>query len=103
MAMDGHPEVIRFVSGPWSDPIAHRAFVEQRTRGPYPSGLGYWVVCQGGEPLSFLGWVLLIPADGTRREIEIGWLLLQTEWRQGFATEAATPVLWHAFVTLELP
>jgi RimJ/RimL family protein N-acetyltransferase len=103
LAMDSDPEVIRYVSGPWPDPVAHRAFVEARTRGPYPPGLGYWVVCHRDEPRSFLGWVLLIPADGTRPEVEIGWRLLQSAWRQGFATEAATPVLRHAFVTLQLP
>jgi RimJ/RimL family protein N-acetyltransferase len=103
IAMDSDPAVVRFVSGPWSDPIAHRAFVEARTVGPYPPGLGYWIVCRRDEVRSFLGWVLLIPADGTRPEIEIGWRLRQMEWRQGFATEAATPLLRHAFGTLALP
>lgn len=103
LAMDLDPAVTRFVSGPWSDPVAHRAFIEARTLGPYPPGLGYWIVRRRGEAESFLGWVLLIPADGTRSEIEIGWRLRQTEWRQGFATEAATPLIRHAFVTLKLP
>jgi len=103
LAMDGDPEVTRFVSGPWSDPIAHRAFIEARTLGPYPPGLGYWIVCRRDGARSFLGWVLLIPADGTRPEIEIGWRLRQAEWRQGFATEAAAPLLRHAFLALMLP
>jgi RimJ/RimL family protein N-acetyltransferase len=103
LAMDSDPSVIRYVSGPWSDPIAHRAFIEARTLGPYPPGLGYWIVCRRDEARSFLGWVLLIPADGTRPEIEIGWRLRQAERRQGFATEAATPLLRHGFVTLKLP
>jgi RimJ/RimL family protein N-acetyltransferase len=101
--MDSDPSVIRFVSGPWSDPAAHRAFIEARTLGPYAAGLGYWVICRRDEPGSFLGWVLLIPADGTRPEIEIGWRLRRTEWRQGIGTEAATPVLRCAFVALQLP
>jgi RimJ/RimL family protein N-acetyltransferase len=46
VAMDCEPGVTRFVSGPWSDPPAPRAFVEQRTRGPYPEGLGYWTMCR---------------------------------------------------------
>jgi hypothetical protein len=25
--MDREPEVVRFVDDPWSDPIAHRAFI----------------------------------------------------------------------------
>jgi RimJ/RimL family protein N-acetyltransferase len=100
LSMDRDPAVTRFVHGPWSDPIAHRAFVEARTVGPYAPGLGYWTIRREGE---FLGWVLLIPADGIRPEIEIGWRLLQAAWRQGFATEAATPLLRHAFGTLQLP
>ncbi len=93
LAMDGDPAVVRYVAGPWSDPLAHRAFVEARTVGPYPPGLGYWVVGRRGEAGSFLGWVLLIPADGTRPEIEIGWRLLRSEWGRGFATEAARAVV----------
>jgi RimJ/RimL family protein N-acetyltransferase len=103
LAMDGDPAVTRFVSGPWSDPIAHRAFIQARTLGPYAPGLGYWTVCGKDAARSFLGWVLLIPADGTRAEIEIGWRLRQATWRQGFATEAARPVLRHAFARLALP
>ncbi len=103
LAMDGDPAVVRHVAGPWSDPLAHRAFVEARTVGPYPPGLGYWVVGRRGEAGSFLGWVLLIPADGTRPEIEIGWRLLRSEWGRGFATEAARAVVRHAFETLALP
>jgi RimJ/RimL family protein N-acetyltransferase len=103
LAMDSDPAVTRFVSGPWSDPVVHRAFIEARTRGPYQPGLGYWIVCRRDKARSFLGWVLLIPADGTRPEIEIGWRFLQAQWHQGFATEAAAPLLRHAFVTLNLP
>jgi RimJ/RimL family protein N-acetyltransferase len=103
LAMDSDPAVTRFVSGPWSDPIAHRTFIEARTLGPYAPGLGYWTVRGQDRARSFLGWVLLIPADGTRPEIEIGWRLCQAAWRQGIATEAATPVLRHAFLTLKLP
>jgi RimJ/RimL family protein N-acetyltransferase len=103
LAMDADPAVTRFVTGPWSDPIAHRTFIEARTLGPYPRGLGYWIICRRNDAESFLGWVLLIPADGTRPEIEIGWRLRQAEWRQGIATEAAEPLLRDGFVTVKLP
>jgi hypothetical protein len=54
--MDSDPEVRRFVAGPWSDPQAHRAFIEARTRGPYPEGMGYWAVClRDPRPLRGLG------------------------------------------------
>jgi RimJ/RimL family protein N-acetyltransferase len=103
LAMDSDPEVTRFVSGPWGDPAMHRAFIEARTRGPYAPGLGYWAICRrsGGAP--FIGWVLLIPAGGAGPRFEIGWRLRRDAWGRGYATEAAGPVLWHAFTGLGLP
>jgi RimJ/RimL family protein N-acetyltransferase len=95
--MDLEPEVTRYVSGPWSDPVAHRAFVEQRTRGAYPYGLGYWTLAPGDRPTEFVGWVLLIPLDAVGPEIEIGWRLRPAFWRLGYAAEAASAVLRYGF------
>lgn len=47
--------------------------------------------------------VLLTPLDLVGPEIEIGWRLRRTCWDRGYATEAARPVLHHAFHTLGLP
>jgi RimJ/RimL family protein N-acetyltransferase len=96
LAMDREPEMTRFILGPWDDPVAHRAFIEARTRGPWPPGLGYWSLRPraGGE---FLGWVLLIPEDAVGPDIEIGWRLRRAAWGQGFATEAAAALLHHGF------
>ena len=60
LEMDRDPEVTKFMAGPWSDPAAHRAFVRQRMRHVYPTGMGYWAVdtLQG-----FVGWILLMPLD----------------------------------------
>jgi RimJ/RimL family protein N-acetyltransferase len=102
LAMDREPGVTRFVDGPWSDAAAHRAFIEARTRGPYPAGLGYWTILQRGGDASFLGWVLLIPLDAQGPEIEIGWRLRRAAWRQGIATEAAAAVLRYGLETLRL-
>jgi RimJ/RimL family protein N-acetyltransferase len=102
LAMDREPGVTRFVDGPWADPQAHRAFIEQRTAGPYPPGLGYWVIARRDDPASFLGWALLIPEDAVGPEVEIGWRLRPEAWGQGIATEAARPLLAYAFVTLKL-
>ena len=102
LAMDREPEVTRFVDGPWSDAAAHRAFIEARTRGPYPTGLGYWTILRRGGDAGFLGWVLLIPLDAQGPEIEIGWWLRRAAWRQGFATEAAAAVLRYGLETLRL-
>ena len=48
-AMDRAPGVTRFVNGPWGDEAAHRAFIEARTRGPYPDGLGFGA-CSCAKP-----------------------------------------------------
>lgn len=102
LAMDREPGVTRFVRGPWDDLLAHRAFIDARTRGPYPPGQGYWSITPLDAPERFLGWVLLIPADAVGPEIEIGWRLRPETWGQGVATEAALPLLRHAFETLDL-
>lgn len=101
LAMDRDPEVVRFVDGPWSDPVAHRAFVEARTRGPHPAGQGYWSVARrdGG---CFVGWVLLVPLDARGPETEIGWRLRRAAWGRGFAAEAAAAVLRHGLGALRL-
>ena len=100
--MDRDPEVVRFIAGPWSDAGAHKAFIELRTLGQYPSGQGYWTIRSKSPPMRFLGWVLLIPLDTIGPEIEIGWRLCREAWGSGFATEAARAVLAHAFATLNL-
>jgi len=99
LAMDRDPMVTRFVRGPWADPAAHRAFVEDRIWRAYPLGMGYWsIVALGG----FVGWILLTPLDLRGPEIEIGWRLVRIAWGQGYATEAARPVLDHALHILGL-
>jgi RimJ/RimL family protein N-acetyltransferase len=99
LAMDRDPLVTKFIRGPWTDPIAHRAFVEARIRHAYPVGMGYWSIL---APTGFVGWILLTPLDLHGPEIEIGWRLIRAAWGRGFATEAARPVLNHALYTLGL-
>jgi len=99
LAMDRDKQVTHFVDGPWSDPIAHRAFVEDRLRRIYPPGMGYWAILAP----SFIGWILLTPLNLQGLEIEIGWRLVRAAWGHGYATEAARPVLDHAIHGLSLP
>ena len=100
--MDRDPEVTRFIPGPWADPVRHEAFVRKRIETDFGEGLGYWSVFSRSRPDHFLGWILLIPCNGVGPEIEIGWRFNRCAWGQGFATEAAQPVLAHALETLKL-
>ncbi|CAN0586731.1 unnamed protein product [Ectocarpus sp. 12 AP-2014] len=102
LAMDRDPEVTKFITGPWSDPDRHEAFVRERIETDFGEGLGYWSVFSHERPDHFLGWVLLIPYDSVGPEIEIGWRFNRDAWGKGFATEAARPVLEHALKTLAL-
>jgi RimJ/RimL family protein N-acetyltransferase len=97
--MDRDPAVTKFIAGPWSDPTEHRAFVKGRMKHDYPTGMGYWAI---GTPQGFVGWILLMPLDLHGPDIEIGWRLVRSSWRRGYATEAARPVLDHAWNTLRL-
>ncbi|MEM6677782.1 MAG: GNAT family N-acetyltransferase [Pseudomonadota bacterium] len=96
LALDREPGTTAFIDGPWAGPAAHRAFIASRIAGPYPPGLGYWVVSPARAPALFLGWVLLIPVDAIGPEIEIGWRLIRAIRGQGLAVEAAAPLLAHA-------
>jgi len=99
LAMDRDPLVTRFVAGPWTDPVAHRRFVEARMQHTYPDGMGYWTVIASE---GFAGWILLAPLNLHGPQIEIGWRLVRSAWGRGYATEAARPVLAHALNTLGL-
>ncbi len=102
LAMDRDPLVTRYVPGPWADPERHRAFVLDRMRTVYPDGFGYWSVVGDNGAGAFLGWVLLLPYGAVTDEVEIGWRFVRRSWGQGYATEAAAPVLDHAFRTVGL-
>lgn len=107
VAMDREPGMLDWIDWPlgaggWGDAAAHRAFVRARILGPYPKGMGYWVVARREEPDGFLGWVLLIPADARGPEIEIGWRLTAAARGRGHATEAAGRVLAYGLGELGL-
>lgn len=101
LAMDRDPEVTKYIPGPWSGPVAHELFVRERMEDDFGDGLGYWSIVPK-ETGRFAGWVLLIPRDGVGPEIEIGWRLNRFAWGKGYATEAALPLVHHAFLTLGL-
>jgi RimJ/RimL family protein N-acetyltransferase len=102
LAMDRDPQVTQFIAGPWSDPVAHEAFVRTRIETDFGEGLGYWSIVTREAPDHMLGWILLIPYEGSGPEIDIGWRLTRAAWGKGYAREAVAPVLDHAFETVRL-
>ncbi len=103
LAMDREPGTTDRILGPWDDPAKHEAFVEARIRGPYPDGMGYWVIARKEAPGEFLGWVLLIPEDAVGPDIEIGWRVVSAARGAGYAPEAAAALVPHGLETLGLP
>ncbi len=97
LALDREPGTTDLIAGPWGDPAAHEAFLRARIRGPYPPGLGYWVIARAERPGEFLGWVMLIPEDAVGPEVEIGWRVLRRARGRGYAPEAAANLLAHGF------
>lgn len=100
--MDTDPEVTRFTGGPETGP-AHREDLEGWVDDEGdPFGLGMWVVTPQQAPERFLGWVMLWPLIGWEPEVEIGWRFARDVWGQGYAPEAARPVMEHGFAAVGL-
>lgn len=102
LAMDRDPDVTKYIPGPWNDPEQHERFLRARIETSFGPDLGYWSIFTKHQPDQFLGWILLIPYDGIGPEIEIGWRLNRLAWGKGYATEAARPIVEHAFRTVGL-
>lgn len=101
--MDRDSRVTKYIPGPWKDRGKHRNFVVERINTTYPGGLGYWSVFnQKNSQNAFLGWILLLPSHLDIDEAEIGWRFNYEIWGKGYATEAASTVLAHAFKTVKL-
>ena len=100
-ALNADPEVARYLGGPLSrqdsDDIAEWAQeVHER------EGLGLLAVERHRDG-AFLGMCGLHHQQSYPDEVEVAWRLAHEHWGQGYATEAATGWLDHAFGTLGLP
>ncbi|MFI6272780.1 GNAT family N-acetyltransferase [Micromonospora zamorensis] len=99
--LDSDPEVMRFLSGGVTTPLATvrdeqlPRLLAQYERHP---GLGRWAALdrRSGD---FLGWFALDPsADGT--EAELGYRLRRSTWGLGLATEGSRALVRYAFDTV---
>jgi RimJ/RimL family protein N-acetyltransferase len=101
-ALNADPEVVRYLGGvpfsrEYSDGIAEWA--QERYAA---EGLGLLAV-ERRDDGAFLGMCGLHHHQAYPDEVEVGWRLAYEHWGHGYATEAATGWLDHAFGPLDLP
>ena len=97
LAMDGDPDVRRYIGGPL-EPVAHRAEVRKNIEHGRP--LPAWAIEWKDRP-GFLGQCALNPSPRPG-VTEMSWRLAKVNWRQGICSEAAAAVLDHAMRDLRL-
>lgn len=101
--LDADPEVLRYLVNRGRT----RAEVEQAHKGRLDrarDGLGMWV---GFADDGFVGLFMLQPPHGPDQpdvegEADLGYRLLRSRWRQGFATEGSRELLRYGFEDLGL-
>jgi RimJ/RimL family protein N-acetyltransferase len=97
--LDGDPDVMEFLTGRSSEPQeVVEVWMPRRTDPAHDAlGLGYWAAFERGV---FVGWFCLTPTGDGRAEL--GYRLRKRAWGRGLATEGATRLLEHGFVTVGL-
>lgn len=92
--------VMRWLGGVKSRDFLDAVVKERFMRWQTEHGFTFWVVERKSDG-ALLGFCGLKLADGRNSSvagsIEIGWRLREDAWGQGFAREAATAALGHAF------
>ena len=100
--LDGDPDVMEFLTGRGTEPQeVIEVWMPHRTEPAHDAlGLGYWSAFEDEE---FVGWFCLTPDDGlTSEAAELGYRLRRRAWGRGLATEGATRLMEHGFVTVGL-
>lgn len=100
------PAVMRWLGGVLPPPQAETIIRERIMRWQAERGFTFWVVERrfDHELLGFCGLKIADSPGSTVPGLhEIGWRLREDAWGQGFAKEAATASLDHAFSVLAAP
>lgn len=103
VALDGDPEVMRFLNGgvPTPHVVVERrilpGFLHSYERYP---GFGVWAaIAKAGG--AFAGWLSLRPPEGGAPDnVALGYRLRRAVWRQGYATEGAYALIHKGFTEL---
>lgn len=105
VSLDADPEVLRYLWGrARSRAEVEASHAERMAHGRRVDGLGFWLASglDDGEPV---GLMMLPPAHGPDQPddpsvCDLGYRLFRRHWGRGFATEAASALLDHAFGTV---
>jgi len=109
-ALDSDPVVMQYIhSGPLSQKEAVQWAQIQIEMAPHRWHLRKWIV-ELRDCRTRIGWMELAkfrgvfdPAENNLSDdVSLGFELARSYWNQGFAVEAAQPVLTYAFHTLDL-
>jgi RimJ/RimL family protein N-acetyltransferase len=100
VALDGDPEVMRYLSG---GPPTPRAVIEHdylpHWLAYYERGgaFGFWIAIEKASG-DFLGWVHFRPPDAAVPDnVELGYRLRRAAWGKGYATEASRALIDKGF------
>lgn len=103
VALDGDPEVMRFLTGGRATPrdeIEHDvppAFLGYHERF---AGYGFWAAIEQGSG-EFLGWFHVRPREGRPPdEVELGYRLRRAAWGRGYASEGSRALIGKGFAEL---
>lgn len=97
------PGVMRWLGGVKSPEVIHQVVNERLTGFQEQRGFTFWAVerKEDGELLGFCGLKIADDAGSpVEGDYEIGWRLREDAWGQGYAKEAASASLDHAFKEL---
>ena len=103
VALDGDPEVMRYLTGGPSTPrdVIEReilpAYLRYYARG---DRYGYWAAIEKATG-DFLGWFHYRPGEGSGPgEVELGYRLRRAAWGKGYGTEVSRALIRKGFTEL---
>ena len=103
VALDGDPEVMRYLTGGPSTPrdVIEReilpAYLRYYERG---DRYGYWAAIERATG-DFLGWFHFRPGEGSGPgEVELGYRLRRAAWGKGYGTEVSRALIRKGFTEL---